>query len=228
MAILKLINSIYRRYKSAVEQVVLLKDFQSKNPTCRIMTTALHSVEMHENVAILNNSYLERVTLGRFSYVSNDSKLVNVKIGSFCSIGPHVQIGLGPHPSRDFISSYPAFFTDKNTGCPLSFRQSKIFDDSVPPTKLGHDVWVGSNVILPGGISVGTGAIIAAGAVVVKDVPPYAIVGGNPAKVIRYRFSEAEIAFILDAQWWNWPSEKIIKNVDGFADFDKFKVIAID
>jgi acetyltransferase-like isoleucine patch superfamily enzyme len=148
--------------------------------------------------------------------------LNNVEVGNFCSIGPYVQIGLGPHPSKTFVSTYPAFYSDHTDGCPLAFRENKIFDDSIPKTFLGNDVWIGANAIIPGGINIGTGAIVAAGAVVVKDVPPYAIVGGNPAKVIRYRFSEDEIQFLLKSEWWNWPIEKIRRHVNDFSDIERF------
>ena len=93
----------------------------------------------------------------------------------------------------------------------------------MPKTGIGNDVWIGSNVIIPGGIQIGTGAIVATGSVVVKDVPPYAIVGGNPAKIIRYRFSKEQIDVLLGSEWWNWPIEKIRQQVDEFSDIEKFQ-----
>jgi len=84
-------------------------------------------------------------------------------------------------------------------------------------------VRIGSNVIIPGGIQIGTGAIVAAGSVVVKDIPPYAVVGGNPARVIRYRFSDDQIALLLASEWWCWPIEKVIRNVGNFSAIDKFE-----
>ena len=110
-------------------------------------------------------------------------------------------------------------------GCPRSFREEKIFDDSALKTSIGNDVWVGSNVIIPGGVRIGTGAIVAAGSVVVKDVPPYAVVGGNPAKVIRLRFSEEQIETLLASEWWNWPIEKISQSAVEFSDIERFKAI---
>ena len=74
---------------------------------------------------------------------------------------------------------------------------------------IGNDVWIGSNVTILGGITIGHGAIVATGAVVTKDVPPYSVVGGVPAKVIRYRFSEEKIQELLDEKWWEWNDEKI-------------------
>jgi acetyltransferase-like isoleucine patch superfamily enzyme len=223
--IFKLAGLFMQKVKAASSQSSTLRKLSLEHPACRITTTSLRDVSMGQGVAILNDAYLEKVSLGSFSYVSNNSKLANVEIGNFCSIGPEVQIGLGPHPSRVFISTYPAFYTNQNNGCPSEFRKDKIFDDSIPLTTIGHDVWIGANAIIPGGINIGSGSIIAAGAVVVKDVPPYAVVGGNPARVIRYRFSDEQMVYLLASKWWEWPIDKIIRNVDNFADFDKFRAI---
>jgi acetyltransferase-like isoleucine patch superfamily enzyme len=149
----------------------------------------------------------------------------NVTIGKFCSIAPNVQIGLAPHPSKIYVSTHPIFFSNDNPSCVRIFRDDKIFDDSVPATIIENDVWIGSNVIIPGGIRIGTGCIVAAGSVVVKDVPPYAIVGGNPAQIIRYRFTEEQIKALLDSEWWDWPIDKIRTNLNGFSNFEEFQRI---
>jgi len=181
---------------------------------------------MGEYVAILNGVCLKQVSLGNFSYVSDNSRLLNVSIENFCSIGPNVQVGLAPHPSRTFISTYPAFYSHSNEGCPLRFREDKIFDDSIPKTSIGNDVWIGANVIIPGGVQIGTGAIVAAGSVVVKDVLPYSVMGGNPAGIVRFRFSDEEIKMLLESEWWDWPIEKIRSNVEGFGNIERFMQIA--
>lgn len=193
------------------------------NPTCRIMSAALNEVTLGEHVAILGGAVLDKVNIADFSYISNDSTIHNVTIGKFCSIGSSVQIGLAPHPSRGFVSTSPVFYSAENPGCPVTFRKSKSFSDAVPKTRIGNDVWIGANAIIPGSVNIGTGAIVAAGAVVVKDVPPYAVVGGNPAQIIRYRFSEEEIRFLLESEWWNWPSVEFYRRVDEFSDIAKFR-----
>lgn len=214
-----------QRFRAVHGNTVKLKALRISNPDCVIMSPDLLDVSLGDKVVILDGVCLNRVTIGNFSYVSNQSKLHHVKVGRFCSIGPNIQIGLETHPAKVFVSTYPAFYSNHNTGCPQTFRKSKIFDDSVAKTIIGNDVWVGSNVIIPGGIKIGTGAIIAAGSVVVKDVPQYAVVGGNPAIVIRYRFSDEQIEVLLESEWWNWSIEKIIRNVACFSDIEKFKEI---
>ncbi len=211
-------GAIATRQRSAT-----LAKLRAENPDCVIRSTDIHDTQLGKSDAILDRAILRQVSMGNFSYVACDSCLNNVEVGNFCSIGPHVQVGLAPHPTRDFVSIYPAFYSNKNPGCPIAFRENKTFDDAVPKTILANDIWIGANVIIPGGITIGTGAIVAAGAVVVKDVPPYAVVGGNPATIIRYRFSEGQINALLLSEWWNWPIEEIRQQVDDFSDIEKFQ-----
>ena len=137
-----------------------------------------------------------------YSYISYFSHLQNVNLGKFCSIAKRFSAGLGFHPT-DFISSSPIFYSPKN---PLfkSFVKEKRFND-LKPIYIGNDVWIGSNVVVIDGIKIGHGSIIGANSVVTKDVEPYSIVGGVPAKLIKKRFSEEEIEFLLKLQWWNKP-----------------------
>ena len=201
----------------------MLVKLRVDHPDCTIMSRHIHEVRLGENVVILDRASLTNVCIESFSYVGCDSILFNVEVGKFCSVGPNVKIGLARHPSRTFVSSYPAFNSNCNEGCPLSFRDDKVFDDTAQKTCVGNDVWIGSNAIIPGGIRIGTGAIVAAGSVVVKDVPPYAVVGGNPANVIRLRFSDEQIEMLLASEWWYWPVEKLRHNADKFIDVEKFK-----
>ena len=97
------------------------------------------------------------------------------------------------------------------------------FDDSPKFTEIGNDVWIGDDVIIPGGITIATGAIVAAGSVVVKDVAPYAVVGGNPAKQIGTRFEEEEVRYLLESKWWELPDEKIINLAEYFENTTLFR-----
>jgi acetyltransferase-like isoleucine patch superfamily enzyme len=166
-----------------------------------------------ESFSLIRNSKVgSRVRIGRralvedsevssFTYVSNDTQIKRASIGKFCSIASNCLIGLGTHPSRDYVSSHPIFFsTQKQVG--ITFADKNYFQE-VKPVSIGNDVWIGVNVVVMGGVNIGDGAIIGAGAVVTKDVPPYAIYGGVPAKLIRYRFEQEEISFLLAFKWWD-------------------------
>lgn len=159
------------------------------------------------------HSFIEKSDFGNFVYVAPHSIVTRAKIGSFCSIGPSVQIGVGMHPVS-FISTFPAFFSTKNQ-CQVSFTNENRFEE-FGSIMIGNDVWIGANVVILDNIRIGDGAIIAAGAVVTKDVEPYTIVGGIPAKPIKKRFNDIEIKLLLDTQWWNKDMEWIIKNYEKY------------
>lgn len=130
-----------------------------------------------------------------------------LEIGSFCAIGVGVKIILSNH-----YYDYPAIEYDFY----LKYFGEFPYQLEKNVSVIENDVWIGDNALLLPGIRVGTGAIIGAGAVVTKDVPPYAIVGGNPARIIKYRFAEPVIKELLDSKWWEWDDEKISSNKNFF------------
>ncbi|WP_338367069.1 CatB-related O-acetyltransferase [uncultured Pseudoalteromonas sp.] len=138
-------------------------------------------------------SRLISASLGEYSYVSPFCILIDTKVGRYCSIGPGVKIGLGLHPINE-LSTSPYIYNQ------VLFKKRRKEDFS--PVEIGHDVWIGANALIMGGIRVGIGAVIGAGAVVTKDVPDYAVVVGCPAKVIKKRFSETKIQELIDSKWW--------------------------
>lgn len=153
--------------------------------------------------------------LGAFSYAVSGYYFATT-IGRYTSIGEEVQIGRQDHP-LDWLSTSPfQYLNDKLFSIGDEFPGAAEFHafrshlvGKVPgtvlrPVTIGHDVWIGHGAFIRAGVNVGTGAIIAAGSVVVKDVPPYAIVGGNPAKFIRFRLPEAQIEALLRLQWWRF------------------------
>jgi len=155
------------------------------------------------------------IAMGDFSYVypakilswRTDDKLV---IGKFCMFGHDVIILSGGEHDLSKVTCYPIRRVfHKMSGNVDSSSKGQI--------TIGNDVWVGAGAIILSGVNIGDGAIVAAGAVVTKDVPAYSIVGGNPAKVIRFRFSEDQIEKLLSIGWWNWSEEKIKKNIDAFS-----------
>jgi len=151
---------------------------------------------------------------GKFSYVEADTKIVRTTIGSFCSIGQESLIGgLASHPlSR--MSTHPAFYSTKKQAN-YSFTEKDLFQDQ-RQVEIGHDVWIGARVMILDGCKIGNGAVIAAGAVVVKDVPAYAVVGGIPARIIKYRFDSETINAFQKKQWWNSSIDELNKNRDDF------------
>jgi acetyltransferase-like isoleucine patch superfamily enzyme len=155
---------------------------------------------LEKAVAIGRNSSLFGVQVGRHSYFGEGVLAINAAIGSFCSIAPRVIIGGGTHPTRDWVSTSPLFYSPRAQG---DFATAPDFDEN-PETQIGHDVWMGYGAIVLPGVKVGTGAIVAAGAVVSRDVPPYDIVAGVPARTTRSRFTREEVAWLLATEWWAW------------------------
>ena len=138
---------------------------------------------------------IEPYTLGRHTYISEFTHIgQNTHIGNFCSIGNLCTIGAQKHPTQ-YLTSFP--FDEI-----LALSEPKA-------TIIGSDVWIGCNSVVMMGVTVGHGAVIGAGAVVTKDVPPYAIVVGNPASLLRYRFPPDLIAGLLETRWWELVDERI-------------------
>lgn len=144
-------------------------------------------------------------------------------VGRFCSIAADVKVARGTHPTtHPYATTSPMFFsTRKQSGA--SFTQIDRFVELKAPVSIGNDCWIGQRTILIGGITIGDGAVVMAGAVVTKDVPPYAIVGGVPAKVVRYRYDEETIAFLLKTRWWDKPIEWLKENHALLCDIEALK-----
>jgi len=160
---------------------------------------------LKKHTKICSQSYFNGF-LDSFSYIGKNSE-IHGYIGRFTSIGNNVKIVSAVHPI-EFISSSPCFYSTAKQ-CLVSFVTENLFNEKnvVDGTNytciIGNDVWIGDNVLIKGGVQIGDGSIIAMGAVVTKDVPPYAIVGGVPAKIIRYRHPKNIIDSLLQTKWWN-------------------------
>lgn len=162
------------------------------------------------------NSYISDMSF----LISEGDKTINLCIGNFTSISN----GIITHINRnhDFKSISQHFYSSGNPEVDIfNFTEKKIQQKG--HIFIGSDCWIGANVTLMSGIKIGNGALIGTNSVVAKDIPPYAVVVGNPAKIIKYRFSEEQIIKLLYIQWWNWDIHKIRKNIEWFKkDVDEF------
>ena len=166
-------------------------------------------------------------SLGFGSYIAADSD-ITARIGKYVSIGPKVTVVKGSHPTRGFVSTHSAFYTPRSR-VGLSYSEETAFcefQQADPESKssvvIGHDVWIGYGATLLEGVTVGHGAIIAAGAVVTKDVPPYTVVGGVPAKEIRKRFPQETIDKLLDFCWWDKDPQWLKEHAESFRNIETF------
>ena len=167
---------------------------------------------------VSDNCILKNVTLGDYSYLNQKVELNNVKIGKFCSIGPNVKIGFGAHPTH-IVSTHPCFYSNNK---PFdTFADDEYFNE-YSFIEIGNDVWIGSDVKIIGNLTVGDGSIIAAGAVVTKNVEPYSIVGGVSAKHIKYRFEPSVIQSLLNTKWWDMDIDWIKTNFRSFLSINEF------
>lgn len=185
----------------------------------------LHSIFEGMNRIYSNTSFSGYMGMG--TYISTNSN-INAKIGRFTSIGPHVNTIEGVHPyTYPYASTAPIFFsTLRQNGYTFvnetKFKELRYAVDNYSII-IGNDCWIGFGVSIISGITIGDGAVILAHAMVAKDVPPYAIVGGVPAKILKYRYDEETIKFLLDFRWWNKDIRWLERHCDLLCDIERLK-----
>lgn len=219
---MKIINNPFAKYiKNAFNNYLLEHSYKKKSlkldNTCEIK-----HVSFGNYVTVRAHAKIYGSSLNDCSYVNKYTYISRATIGKFCSIAQDVKVGLGgTHPTRDFISTHPAFYSN-NREIQICFAKADIFEQ-YKQTIVGNDVWIGSNALIVDGLKIGNGAIVAVGSVVTNDVPDFAIVGGVPAKIIRYRFNPEEIEMINKSEWWNWSLEILEKYYSSFLNINDFK-----
>lgn len=147
-----------------------------------------------------NTTIYENVKMGRYSYIGSGFIYPNTTIGRFCSIGINVVIGLGSHP-LDWLSTSSVQYNAAEFSKITDIKTNNKYSED-KETIIKNDVWIGTNACIMAGVVINDGAVVGTGAVVTKDVPPYAIVVGVPARIIRYRFEPNIIEKLLKSKWW--------------------------
>ena len=169
--------------------------------------------------------------MGYGSFIGQNCKL-HAEIGRYTSIASNCCVINGRHPyTYPYATTSPAFFSLlKQSG--FTFAKRQMFEENKyaikstkTPIVIGCDCWINSDVHIVEGVKIGDGAVVLAGAMVTKDIPPYAIVGGIPARILKYRYSEEDINFLLKAKWWNKSREWLEENWETFSNFEKLKMI---
>ena len=157
---------------------------------------------------------LTEVELGDYAYVVHDTQITYASIGRFCSIASHCRINPGNHPLDRVALNH---FTYRASAYGLGADEAGFFDwRRSHRVTLGPDVWLGHGVVVLPGVTIGAGAAIGAGAIVTKDVPAFAVMVGNPARFLRFRFTQGVMASLLRIAWWDWPRDRLAAGLDEF------------
>ncbi|WP_447035646.1 CatB-related O-acetyltransferase [Vibrio alginolyticus] len=204
-----MINNVVIYTKSIVKYLIITKfirgftsiigDKVNYEKSSKIISSKLvGKVDIEEKVTIYKSTILGNVSIGSNTYICGPnvficSKVNRIKIGKYCSIARNVNIQEYDHRINMFSTSFSALRT--------KYNESELVQ-SKGEVEIGNDVWIGANSTILSGIKIGNGAVVAAGSVVTKNVPPYAVVGGNPAEVIKYRLNETQISQLNDLKWW--------------------------
>lgn len=163
-------------------------------------------------------SHLVNVRIGKYSDIGYDCTITNTTLGSFCSLGANIKIG-GANHTVGWVSTSQVFNNNKDS---LKRKFSHHTFEPFRTTSIGNDVWIGDNVLIKAGVSIGDSVVIGMGSVVTKDIPSFEIWAGNPARLIKKRFDDNTIMKLSTIKWWEWDDHKIKKNAAYFNDVIDF------
>lgn len=186
----------------------LLKKLRGKS----VLNSTIHKTSKIESGSLVVNSVMDK-----YSFCGYDCEIINCEIGSFCSIANNVIMGGAMHPI-EWVSTSPVFYAGRDS-VKKKFQQFNRPDDK--KTYIQNDVWIGNYTLIKQGVTIGHGAIIGMGSVITKDIPPYEIWAGNPARFIRKRFSDDIIDKIIKSEWWNLDDTKLKEVSEYFNDIEK-------
>ena len=178
----------------------------------------LQEAVVDKTAAICSGVRFYRGKIGKYSYIGNNSFVSDTDIGSFTSISTDCYIGGTSHPT-DWVSTSPVFHKWENI-MKKNFARHEF--EIFKRTSIGNDVWIGNRVMIKAGVKIADGAVVGMGSIVTKDIGPYEIWAGNPAKLIRKRFDDGTITILEDMKWWEWNDEKIELSSSIMTDIAKF------
>lgn len=178
----------------------------------------LQEAVVDKTAAICSGVRFYRGKIGKYSYIGNNSFVSDTDIGSFTSISTDCYIGGTSHPT-DWVSTSPVFHKWENI-MKKNFARHEF--EIFKRTSIGNDVWIGNRVMIKAGVKIADGAVVGMGSIVTKDIGPYEIWAGNPAKLIRKRFDDGIITILEDMKWWEWNDEKIELSSSIMTDIAKF------
>ena len=209
-------NNLKNKLAQKIFSLLLTKNYSSSNSTVEYPKNASvfgnhfdGNISIGENSKVLRSEFYGTIEIGSNSALNGPNLNLysgsgKVKIGNFCSIARNVSIQLDGH-NYNKITSYQIFKNFFHTT-----NEAEVINKG--DLIIGNDVWIGANAMIYGGVKIGDGAVIGSNSFVNKDVPPYAIVVGSPAKVIKYRFEDAIITKLLEIKWWQWDNDKLVTN----------------
>jgi len=172
----------------------------------KLRGSAIINSKIHKSSKIGSGSHIVNSTFEKYSFCGYDCQIIDCDVGSFCSIANNVVIGVAKHPT-EWVSTSPVFYYEGRNSLKAKFSTHKR--EPSKRTKIGHDVWIGESCLIKQGVEIGNGAVIGMGSVVTKDVEPYTIVAGCPARVIRKRFDDYIIDKLQEIKWWEFEDKEL-------------------